>query len=589
MVERLKTQKALLRGWGRTNPTSAHLLRAISLRECEELLAEGHPRGLLARGAGRSYGDAAQNAGGLVLLLDAVASSIELAKDGSTVRAGAAVTLSELISLLVPRGLFLPVVPGTSKVTVGGAISADIHGKNHHRDSSFGAHIKAVEVLTPSGPLRAEPSTHPEVFNAVVGGMGLAGIITSAEIALVPIESEYVLVDTYKTADIGETMALMDSADHRYRYSVAWVDSTARGKHLGRSVVQFGNHPPEPLPHERFSIGLPPRLGSTLLRLTRPLPEGWPTDFDGIEWVPLALGEGLGRPPASPSAAHKSPGKNGRITRPAAASRPEITSDPEATSDPGTTYRREITSDPGITYRSDTTFEPGTHGAGSRTKADPASNIATTNKKRPPTAGGSLVLSAISGLGEAIASTSLVRPWTTWLFDRFWYRIAPKQETAAPIHFSKYFFPLDGISGWNRLYGKAGFVQYQLVIPFGSEPVIESALLCLAQARAFSPVTVLKRMGSESGFPLSFPMPGWTLALDLPAWIPGLPRLLRKLDCMVAEAGGRVYLAKDSRMSPDSFRSMYTRFSEWQKACERLDPGGVLMSDLARRLRLKGP
>src|SRR5580704_127635 len=174
----------LLSGWGRTAPTRARVTGPLPAVELGELVASRPPRGVLARGAGRSYGDAAQNAGGWVLA-PASEPLIEIDEAAGTVRAGGSVTFAELLARLVPAGLLLPVLPGTRHVTVGGAVAADVHGKNQHGDGSIGAWIDTIELLDGQGEIRElSPSGDPAGFWATVGGMGLTGIITTVTFRL---------------------------------------------------------------------------------------------------------------------------------------------------------------------------------------------------------------------------------------------------------------------------------------------------------------------------------------------------------------------------------------------------------------------
>ena len=149
-----------------------------------------------------------------------------------------------------------------------------------------------------------------------------------------------------------------------------------------------------------------------------------------------------------------------------------------------------------------------------------------------------------------------------------------------------FFHPLDGVADWNRIYGPRGFLQYQFVVPDSAGHLIRTALDRLREVGAPSFLTVLKRFGASNPAPLSFPQAGWTLAADVPAGIDGLAAALDELDELIAAAGGRLYLAKDSRQSPQMFAQTYPRLSEWQKVRDELDPQGTFTSDLARRLSI---
>ncbi len=447
-------QERLLSGWGRTAPTLARVERPAHPDEVADMLSSSPPRGAIARGLGRSYGDAAQCAGGLVLDGTALDQVHRVDMDKGQIRVGGGVSLDTIMRTLVPRGWFVPVTPGTRFVTVGGAIAADIHGKNHHRDGSLASHVESITLATPEGKRELTPDE--ELFWATAGGMGLTGVILDATIAMVPIETSRIRVDTERAADLDDLMSRMEERDGDYRYSVAWIDCLARGRSLGRAVLTRGDH-------------------AGLDELERAEREN-PLDLGSIE--PL-----LDAPPAP------------------------------------------------------------------------------------------------SGLLNAV---------TVRTFNEMWFRKAPRAESGRIEPLTRFFHPLDRVGRWNRLYGPRGFLQYQMVVPFGAEETLRRSIETLSSAGVASFLAVLKRFGpSDPGY-LSFPIPGWTLALDIPLGRSVLSRLLDSLDLEVAAAGGRVYLAKDSRLRPDLVADMYPRLDEWRRVRAQVDPNAVLCSDLARRLGLLG-
>jgi decaprenylphospho-beta-D-ribofuranose 2-oxidase len=173
-------------------------------------------------------------------------------------------------------------------------------------------------------------------------------------------------------------------------------------------------------------------------------------------------------------------------------------------------------------------------------------------------------------------------------FNEMWYRGHPRQRRDELQSITTFFYPLDLIDGWNRMYGPRGFLQWQCLLPFGAEDVLREIIEARAEHRAPSFLAVVKYFGAADPGPLSFPGPGWTLALDVPTTDPGLGPLLDRLDHRVVDAGGRLYLAKDSRMRPELLPAMYPRLDEWREVRDRLDPDRRLVSDLARRVRLLG-
>jgi decaprenylphospho-beta-D-ribofuranose 2-oxidase len=241
----------LLTGWGRTAPTHATVLSGPEVRSTELLAEAIHAagssagsRGVIARGLGRSYGDPAQNAGGLVIDMTGRREIHRIDVDTAEVDVDAGVSLDTLMRAALPLGLWVPVLPGTRQVTVGGAIACDIHGKNHHKAGSFGNHVRSIELLIADGSVRTLTPDGPEsdLFWATVGGVGLTGIILRATVAMTRTESAYFVADLERTADLDETIErFSDGSDDRYGYSSAWFDSISTGRRLGRAAIGRGS------------------------------------------------------------------------------------------------------------------------------------------------------------------------------------------------------------------------------------------------------------------------------------------------------------------------------------------------------------
>ncbi|MDI6408378.1 MULTISPECIES: FAD-binding oxidoreductase [Streptomyces] len=450
----------LLTGWGRTAPTGARVLRPRTRDEAVAALRSCGARGGIARGLGRSYGDAAQNAGGTVLDTTALDRVLALDAVTGTVTCEAGVSLHRLMTVLLPLGWFVPVTPGTRYVTVGGAIGADIHGKNHHISGSFTRHVRSMDLLTADGQVRTlTPGS--ELFDATCGGMGLTGLILSATFDLLPVETSVMSVDTERLPDLDTLLATLTATDHRYRYSVAWIDLLARGTAAGRAVLTRGDH------------------------------------------APLSALEGA----------------SGRLARAA---------------------RREPLA-----------FRPGRLPPPPRTLPD-----------------------------------GLLRAGTVGAFNKFWYHKAPLRRRGELQRLASFFHPLDGLPHWNRIYGGTGFVQWQCVVPHEADDALRRVVRLLSRRSCPSFLAVLKRFGAAGPGWLSFPTEGWTLALDIPAGLPGLDGFLDRLDEEIAAAGGRLYLAKDARMRPELLTAMYPRLDDFRALRAEVDPRGLFTSDLARRLAL---
>lgn len=238
----------VLHGWGLTAPTAASLVGLDEPDAIAAALKGDNPRGVIARGYGRSYGDPAQNAGGTVVAGTASSGliSMDLATGIAVARAGT--SIDQLIRWLVPLGWFVPVTPGTRSVSVGGAIAADIHGKNHHWSGSWCRHVESFRMMLADGSVvEVSPTSDRDLFWATCGGMGLTGVILDATIRMKPIETSWLSVDTDRVPNLQELMSLMAASDRDYEYSVAWIDLVAGGSSMGRGILDRGRfaHPDE--------------------------------------------------------------------------------------------------------------------------------------------------------------------------------------------------------------------------------------------------------------------------------------------------------------------------------------------------------
>ncbi len=213
---------------------------------------------------------------------------------------------------------------------------------------------------------------------------------------------------------------------------------------------------------------------------------------------------------------------------------------------------------------------------------------ATLDQLKPKQAAAPLEYSGkqLAALPPLVPGPGVINRLSATAFNEAWFRKAPKHRQGEIQSIPAYFHPLDGVGGWNRVYGRQGFLQYQFVVPFGAEHVLRTVIERIAAAKLPIFLTVLKRFGPGNQAPLSFPMGGWTLAVDVGAGVKGLPDLLHNLDALVLDAGGRHYLAKDFHTSPSAIRRGYPRLDEWLAVRQRVDPIGVWASDLSRRLGL---
>ncbi|MBM4284921.1 MAG: FAD-binding oxidoreductase [Deltaproteobacteria bacterium] len=428
-----------LTGWGRYPEVEARTHSFETLGQLKRLLQE--PEDFIIHGMGRSYGDSALAE--RVLFSRRFNKILDFDEAVGVVTCESGVTLEELIQVFLPRGWFLGVAPGTKQVTVGGAVAADVHGKNHHCHGCISEWVVSLDLLLPDGRVvRTDATEEPELFRATCGGMGLTGVILNVALRLAPIHSASMRETVIRCPNLEE--AFRESEAHREAtYSVAWIDCLARGEELGRSLLMLGEHAePGPL------TPTPPRT------LT----------------IPFNL--------------------------------------------PAFTLNR--------------------------------------------------------------ASISL--------FNALYYRRPPDRVEGRLTPLEEFFFPLDRIRQWNRLYGRRGFTQYQFVLPRESSFAgVRAVLTRAADSGLGSFLGVLKLMGPANANLLSFPREGYTLALDFKITDRLFP-LLDELDRIVLDHGGRLYLAKDMRLTAEVFRRMYPAWEEFMQLRERYGMAAKFNSRQSRRL-----
>jgi FAD/FMN-containing dehydrogenase len=393
---------------------------------------------------GRSYGDSANSLS--VIQSDRLDHFLEFNELTGVLTCEAGVSIREILQLTVPKGWFVPVTPGSSFVTIGGAIASDVHGKNHHLSGTFSEHLLSFDLLLGTGEIvTVEKDTYPDLFRATCGGMGLTGMILSASIQLKPITSSQIHQTTIKASCL-EAVCEQFDANHASTYSVAWIDCLASGKRLGRSLLMIGEH-----------------------------------SHDGV--LELKKQKSLSMPIDMPS--------------------------------------------------------------------------------------------------------SILNHYSIKAFNSLYYhRIFSKTKTEL-VSFEPYFYPLDAIGNWNRLYGKAGFVQYQFVLPKAvGVKGLRQLLEVIVKSGKGSFLAVLKAFGRANENFLSFPIEGYTLALDF-KMSEEMVQLIKLLDSMVVEMGGRIYLTKDALMSEASFKKTYPQWEQFEEVRSNYGAIGKFASSQSKRLGLQ--
>ncbi len=439
-------------GWGRYPVTSAELLAPTDAASLNKLLCAKQSSPAIPRGAGRSYGDSSLSS--RLLSSRFLDNFLELNTENSYIRCGAGINLDGVLKICIPQGLFLPVLPGTKFVSVGGAIAADVHGKNHHRDGSFCDHVESFRLMLASGEVvNCSRDDNRELFHASCGGMGLTGVLLDATLKLIAINSSNISQQSLVAKNLEESFELINDYDDS-KYSVAWLDCLSTGSSLGRSIVYLGEHTRE------------------------------------------------------------------------------------------------------------------------------------ANEDRVP------VLQHKSGRSLTVPFSTpgfFLNKYTMRAFNNTYYTLKVKEKSEMQINYDRYFFPLDGIKNWNRLYGSKGFLQYQFVLPTESAFTgIQKVLEKVSAAGRGSLLTVLKRFAKANDNLLSFPRDGFTLTLDFKREKSLFP-LLDELDEIVCEHGGRLYLAKDARMSEDTFKSGYDNWEKFVELKNKYDPKNVFSSLQSDRIGLTKP
>lgn len=234
-----------LAGWGNYPVEPCYIAAAAGRAELRRIVVDGERNSYISRGLGRAYGDSSLNCRQGVIVQTPMNRLLAFDEQTGILHCEAGVSFEEIIDVFLPRGWFLPTTPGTKFVTVGGAIAADVHGKNQHVAGTFGAHVLELELLTAAGEvLTCSPQASPEIFSATLGGMGLTGCILSARFRLARVESAYVDVQYRRTANLQVTLDLLESTSGDYQHSVAWIDCLSRGASAGRSVLMLANDAP---------------------------------------------------------------------------------------------------------------------------------------------------------------------------------------------------------------------------------------------------------------------------------------------------------------------------------------------------------
>ena len=432
----------LISSWGRIKYSEHKIIDAdFSKDNIQRICLELGKKNCLPRGNGRSYGDVCTNSEGILFWSGLHDSIIRFSPENKTIEVEAGALIVDLQKFLVKHGFMLPVTPGTEMITVGGAIANDVHCKNHHMYGTFGNHVNNFELIRSNGEiLKCSRNDNSDYFRATIGGLGLTGYITRAELALKKVAGPWIDAENIPYKNLDEFFQIAKESEDRYEHTVSWIDCiTGNGE---RGIFMRGNN----------SIEIGP-------------------EYKGPKFQPKIPVE---------------------------------------------------------------------------------------------------------------FPFSMVNSLSLFLFNKFYYYIQTLKQKKFKVNYEKFFYPLDNILEWNRIYGSKGFYQYQCVIPpENGLDAIKDIQKEIAKSGEGSFLGVLKTFGDyKSEGIMSFPYKGFTYALDFPNKGKKTLKLFENLDSIVLNAHGRLYLAKDARQPKSLFLAGYEE--QMNEFIKYVDPN--FSSDLSRRL-----
>ena len=418
--------KEKMSGWG---GYPVENVNSIYPNDVEEILREIKKGNVIARGNGRSYGDSAQNIQ-KTINMRGFNKMLSFDNKFGVLEAEAGVLVEDIINTFLPKGWFPYVTPGSKFVSIGGLISADVHGKNHHNEGSFRNYVEWLDLINNEGSIvRCSREKNKDLFEWTIGGMGLTGIIVRAAIKLRPVTTGWIKQKTYTATKLDQILDVFEKTKES-TYSVAWININNKKNNFFETLITTGEHATiENLDEKKKSFPLK-LINKKYIKIPFYFPEWFLNDL-------------------------------------------------------------------------------------------------------------------------------FVK-----IFNSIYYFFSKNSSKEKLIHWNSYFYPLDNILNWNKIYGKKGFLQYQCVIPLSkSKDGLEELIREIKKSKISSFLSVLKRFGKQGG-KFSFPMEGYTIALDFPNNKKVL-ELLDRLDKIVIKFEGRVYLAKDSRMKKNIFKEFESRAQDF--------------------------